>query len=149
MKRPAAWLALALSLTASATWAKTICIQDDVNGNAFVLKVGKGGKAVSGYVARYVGGSELFVFRPLSGGSILTSSPALALGLTEYGVHLSATSNGFVDETIIHRIRCTAGADGKIGVSDVCSDNRHTIPSGISDTHAGHIIDCIPEIAVP
>ena len=146
MKRSGAWLGLALILSASIAAAKTLCIQDDVNGDVLVLKgVGKGAKGLSAYLAHFNGGSS-FSPRPVSGGSVMESDGEFAAGLTEYGVGIGS----FTEQITFHRVRCNAGADGKLGVLDVCTDVRivQSFDDHTQSLHAGHVIPCIPEIAI-
>jgi hypothetical protein len=145
MKGSITWVILALSLSPSHAGAKSLCIQLDATADVLVLKdVAKGVKSASAYLADYNGGSSYSV-RPMSGTVMLTSDNRLAAGFMEYGVG----PNAFREIVMIHRVRCSPGADGKLGVLDFCNDIALRYPGETSTLSPGHIIDCIPEVALP
>jgi hypothetical protein len=153
MKASVAWIAvplLALSLSPSVAVGKTLCIQNNTTGDAFVIKkIGRGSKRVSAYLAKYGGGD--FDFVPLSGSSILSSSDVFVAGLTEYGTSLTTdgTSSGFVEETTFHRIQCYPGSDGKLKVGDTCGDTAWRLPANVQSGYPGIVVDCVPEYVIP
>ena len=147
MKRRLAGVVLALCLWPCAAGARTVCIQHDSNGDVLVLKgFGRGAKGLSGsYMAHFSGGSS-YTFRPLSGSSIGSSDDELVAGLTEYDV----TFGSFQETTVLHRVRCNPGSDGRLAVGDTCSDVILTIDTSgaVQGLRPGHIIPCLSQLSI-
>lgn len=124
----------------------TLCVQLNDNGDVLVMKgIGKGSKAVSGYLAEYAG-SGRFLPKPVSGSSLQDQDGTLWVGLTEFEIG----PRGFSENMAFHRIQCDAGSDKKLGVLDPCNDivkNTDTLPS--QKYRLGHVIPCIPEVRFP
>ena len=146
MNRMIFGLVLVLGLSPCVASAGTLCVQLDDNGDVLVLKgVGKGSKAVSGYLADYVGGSS-FIEWPLSGSSLQDKSGDLWVGLTVFGIG----PGGFQENMAFHRLKCSAGSDGKLAPVDSCQDivkNTDNLPEQAN--RLGHVIPCIPELKFP
>ena len=145
MNRLAMGLILVLGLGPCVATAGTLCVQNDANGDAFVIKgAGKGAKAVTAYLAHFQGGSS-YVFVPLSGSAIVNAGGDLAGGFTEYGVD---SNLGFNEVTRFHRLRCSAGSDGKLGELDNCQDIAWTLPGNFQSSYPAHVVPCLPQLKV-
>jgi hypothetical protein len=143
MKRSVASILFVLALCPGIAVAKTLCVQNDSNGDVIVIKgIGKGSKPVSAYYGEFEGNG--YAFRVMAGSAILSGND-LAVGLTEYGVGPGT----FLEKTVIHRLRCNAGSDGKLGELDSCQDVMWSIPLDSQSSFNGHVIPCIPQLAIP
>jgi hypothetical protein len=139
-------LVLVLGLLPGVASAGTLCVQLDDNGDVLVMRgVGKGSKAVSGYLADYLGGSS-FTEWPISGSSLQDKSGDLWVGLTEFRIG----PGGFSENVAFHRLKCSAGSDGKLGPVDSRQDivkNTNNLP--LQANRLGHVVPCIPEVKFP
>ncbi len=76
----------------------------------------------------------------------MASDGSFAAALTHYDVSFGS----FGERITVHRVRCNPGPDGKLGVLDSCQDTtmEQQFSSFEQDSRPGHVIDCIPEIAI-
>ena len=143
---------LLIAVTASAGFAKDLCIQLDSGtsaGSQIVVKKAKLGARnvapASGYLARFSANALAFTsFQTMAGGSLAASNGDLALGMTLYAPSVSAgggSGNGTSSTTV--NCLCPAGSDHKLNVLDFC--NIHLDISFAS----GHVVDCTDLVAVP
>jgi hypothetical protein len=101
-------LVLVLGLLPGVASAGTLCVQLDDNGDVLVMKgIGKGSKAVSGYLAVYQGGGR-FQPVPVPGSSLQDNGGDLFVGLTEFQIGPAT----FAENMAFHRMTCRAGAMG-------------------------------------
>ena len=150
MSRSIAWIILVLGLVPSVAVGKTLCIQFDSDASVLVIKgIGKGSKPVSAYLADWQTGED-YDFKPMEGSVLLSSANYLVAGFTEHGVRMTSATGNFLDgTTVFHRLRCSPGADGKLGLLDSCSSTAWILPSETQFTYIGHVVDCIPQILIP
>ena len=139
-------LVLVVGLLPGVASAGSLCVQLDDNGDVLVMKgIGKGSKAVSGYLAVYQGGGR-FQPVPVSGSSLQDKSGDLFVGLTEFEIGPAT----FAENMAFHRLTCRAGTDGKLAPVDGCNDivkNTDDLPS--QRIRPGHVVPCIPEVKFP
>lgn len=151
MSRSLLVLALA-AVSASAAFAKDLCIQVDNSsfaGSQIVVKKAKLGAGnvapAQGYFAQFSQSSLSFAdFRPMAGGSVVSSTGDLALGMTLYSPTVGpggSVGNGTGSSTI--NCLCHAGPDGKIGALDSCSLDFDVTGA------TGHVVPCTDVVAIP
>lgn len=152
MARFALALALVCSL-ASEVHAMRFCIQLDEGtfaGSQIVLRRARlapgNVDSLEGYFARYSPSSgKIIQFNPIYGASIVNSAGDAALALTFHDVFVTqgGRGSGSVGPTTFS-ISCGPGPDGKLNVLDTCTARNPNV-----SPVAAHVVDCVPETAVP
>ncbi len=143
-----------LSTSAPPALAKDVCIEianGVFPGSIYVLKDVKLGARksgpVHGYWAKFEVGFQQFA--PVQGQAIVSSTRTLIVGLALHNITINADASGQVFAGIFGvNLRCTPGADGKLGVADACVGNENGgSPAGVPVT--GQLVECKSAPGVP
>jgi hypothetical protein len=156
MSHPLLVAAFTIGVSASAAWAKDLCIEvtagPDAGSQLFLRNV-KLGKLkfgpTHGYFGRFDAATDQITrFFPVNGQAMVSSVGNVAAGVTWHDAGLDFNPLFFTVGDGLFGINfvCTPGADGQIGPLDTCTMR---IENGTSGSDNGQVIACSDVAKIP